>query len=121
MADVLTRAFVAPDRSESENGERPGRRAARIRVSPYRDGWRWIELSLPAGPTRLLLVRRREPEPRAEPCGILMTDDVAAAFRQLKERGVVFSQEPAEVLWAPGETFALFRDGEENTIMIGSP
>ena len=42
-------------------------------------------------------------------------------FRTLQSQGVVFSTEPTEAPWAPGEIYALFLDSENNTIMIGSP
>jgi lactoylglutathione lyase len=86
----------------------------------YGDDWRWIELAVPGAETRILLARRAGPEPRATPCLILVARDVQATAAALKAKGVAFTQEPTDAPWKPGETYALFRDSEENIVMIGS-
>jgi hypothetical protein len=47
------------------------RGTARVRPESSRygdDGWRWIEIAIPGGQTRLLLTRRANSEPSTEPC-----------------------------------------------------
>ena len=107
------------DRAVRFYSERVGLKV--FRDSPYRDGQRWIELEVPGAATRILLAPRANEELRDVPSLILTADDVAGAFRTLRSRGVVFSAEPTEAPWAPGEVYALFLDSENNTIMIGSP
>ena len=51
---------------------------------------------------------------------ILVVEDVAKAYETLKGRGVEFTQGPAKAPWSAEETYALFRDSEGNTIMLGS-
>jgi predicted enzyme related to lactoylglutathione lyase len=85
----------------------------------YDETWRWIEFQIPGAQTKILLTRR-EGEPRAEPAVILVVEDVAKAHIALKDRGVEFTQDPAKAPWSAEETYALFRDSEGNTIMLGS-
>jgi predicted enzyme related to lactoylglutathione lyase len=86
--------------------------------APY-PGWRWVELAIPGAATKLLLTQRANDAPSAEPDMILVADDVAAEYERLKANGVIFTQEPKRTEWAEGESYALFRDSENNLIMLG--
>ena len=91
-----------------------------IQDTPYKDGWRWIELALPGAETAILLTPREGAEPSDRPILVFAVDDVAITHEELQARGVQFTQGPAQAPWKAGETFALFRDSEGNTILIGS-
>ena len=90
------------------------------RDMPYGDGWRWIELSIPGAETNLLLTPKGEEEDSEAPVLVLAVDNVEESYRELSDKGVEFSQRPAAADWSPGETYALLRDSENNTVMLGS-
>ncbi len=83
-------------------------------------GWRWIELKLPGAETTLHFLRRNDDAPSAEPVLVLVDDDVEATVAALKSRGVEIITEPQEAPYAPGRTFAEFRDSEGNRMVISS-
>jgi predicted enzyme related to lactoylglutathione lyase len=87
--------------------------------SPYGPGWRWLEFAIPGAATKIL-VTRREGAPREEPAIILVVEDVERAFEALKDRGVAFTQPPTTAPWSAEESYALFRDSEDNIVMLGS-
>lgn len=88
--------------------------------APYDNEWRWIELAIPGAETRLLLSRKADlPRPRDRPVLVLDVGNVDAEHEKLVERGVSFDQEPRPAPWDPSSRFALFRDSEDNLIMIG--
>lgn len=88
--------------------------------SPYKDGWRWIELRIPGAETAALLTKRTDDQQTETPILVFIVDDVAATYNELKAKGVTFTQEPTEAQWNKGQKFALLIDSEDNTIMIGS-
>lgn len=85
----------------------------------FQPGWRWVEMEIPGAETRILLSQRPDENERPSPSLILVTDDVQKGYEKLKGNGVTFTQEPSEAPWNPGGKFALFRDSENNTIMLG--
>jgi predicted enzyme related to lactoylglutathione lyase len=87
--------------------------------SPMSADWRWIEFEIPSAQTKILLTYRDGP-PRQEPALILVVDDGSAAYETLKAKGIAFTQPPKAAPWGASETYALFRDSEDNTIMLGS-
>ncbi|HSH42362.1 MAG TPA: VOC family protein [Arenicellales bacterium] len=87
---------------------------------PYRDGWRWIELEIPGAQTRLLLSQRTGSVATDSPQLVLIVEDAAATYEDLSRNGVIFTKEPSQAPWNPGETFAQFRDSEGNGIVISS-
>ncbi len=87
--------------------------------SPYSPDWRWLELEIPGAATKIL-VTRREGAARSEPTIILVAADVQAAYEMLKGKGIEFMQAPTKAPWSADETYALFRDSENNIVMIGS-
>jgi predicted enzyme related to lactoylglutathione lyase len=88
--------------------------------NPYQQDWRWIELEIPGARTRILLSRRSDESMTDSPSLLLVTDDVKAAYEELKSKEVEFTQEPMQAPWNPQQTFALFRDSEGNLVMISS-
>ena len=88
--------------------------------APYKDGWRWIELQIPGADTAVLLTERSNERPAGKPALVLVVDDVTGTFRRLAAKGAMFTQEPTSAPWNADQTFALLRDSEGNTIMIGS-
>jgi predicted enzyme related to lactoylglutathione lyase len=88
---------------------------------PYGDsGWRWVEVVLPGGQTRLLLSRRANDESSNEPSLVLVEQDVAGMIEALRAKGVEIVTGVREAPWAPGTTFAEFRDSEGNRIVVAS-
>ena len=86
---------------------------------PYMPGARWIELAIPGADTRILFGPRLDEAPGTSPSLNLVVEDVAATFKALEAKGVVFSQGPAKAPWAANATYALFSDSENNMVMIG--
>jgi predicted enzyme related to lactoylglutathione lyase len=88
--------------------------------NPYQGDWRWIELEIPGAQTRILLSRRNDETLTDTPSLLLVSDDVKAAYEELKKKEVDFTQELIQAPWNPQQTFALFRDTEGNIVMISS-
>lgn len=88
--------------------------------SSYRDDWRWVELAIPGARTKLLLIPKRGESPSDKPALCLDVDDVTATCAELTAEGVTFIKPPTAAPWDRGETFALLRDCEGNTILISS-
>jgi predicted enzyme related to lactoylglutathione lyase len=88
------------------------------RDAPYQTGWRWVELAIPGAETKILFSQRPDENPRENPSLVLVTGDVRKSHETLKAKGVNFTQEPQEAPWSPGQLYALFRDSENNTILI---
>lgn len=88
--------------------------------APYKEGWRWIELEIPGGQTRILLTENLSEDQTDAPRLVLVAADVKQTYREMADKGVVFTSEPVQAPWNPAETFAVFRDSEGNTIVIGS-
>jgi catechol 2,3-dioxygenase-like lactoylglutathione lyase family enzyme len=87
--------------------------------SPDKASWRWLEFAIPGAETKILVTRRSGP-PREEPAIVFVVDDVAATHRALAAKGVEFTLPPTPAPWSADETYALFRDSEDNIVMIGS-
>jgi predicted enzyme related to lactoylglutathione lyase len=84
----------------------------------YGEGQRWIELGIPRAETRVVLYR---PE-NGDGVGTFqhisfLADDVEATCRELKKRGVEFTQEPKTESWG---TAAGFKDPDGNTFVLSS-
>jgi predicted enzyme related to lactoylglutathione lyase len=82
--------------------------------------WRWIEFAIAGAKTRIVFTRATGPSDAGEPVLALVTPDVMGAYETLSARGAVFTQPPAPAPWMPDAFFALLRDSEGNTIMLGS-
>jgi predicted enzyme related to lactoylglutathione lyase len=80
---------------------------------------RWIELGLPGGNSGIVLFTPEGHEDRVGTFfnGSFACDDVEATYRQLTERGVEFDAPPAKQPWG---TFAIFKDPEGNSFVMGS-
>ena len=88
--------------------------------SPYKEGWRWVELEIPGAETRVLLTKQPDNYQKGLPRLVLVAEDVDKAYEKLKGNGVRFSQPPSQAPWNPGETFAQFEDSEGNGVVLGS-
>lgn len=106
------------DRAVSFYTEKVGLRVAQD--APYKDGWRWIELEIPGAQTRIMLTHQASDAKTDAPGLVLIADDVDATYRKLVANGVLFTTEPKQAPWNPGQRFAQFRDSEGNGIVISS-
>ena len=86
---------------------------------PMGEGKRWIELSIPGAETGIVLFTPEGHEDRVGTFfnGSFGCDDVEYTYGQLKERGVEFDKEPQNQPWG---TFAIFRDPDGNSFVLGS-
>jgi predicted enzyme related to lactoylglutathione lyase len=80
---------------------------------------RWIELRIPGAQTRLVLFTADGHEDRIGTfTGLsLQADDVAATYEELSRRGVEFDGPPKSADWG---TFAIFKDPDGNSFVLGS-
>ena len=86
---------------------------------PFGEGQRWIELAIPGAETRLVLFTPPGQEERIGSfLGIsFLADDVEGTYRELREKGVTFSQEPKSEDWG---TSAIFQDPDGNSFVLSS-
>lgn len=110
---------VDQDRAVRFYTENLGFRVAQDR--PYQEGWRWITLKIPGSQTKILLTRKiDEQASHGVPSLVLTVDDVFKSYQALKDKGVVFTKEPAGAPWDDGEVYAILRDSEGNLVMLGT-
>jgi len=86
---------------------------------PMGEGKRWIELAIPNAETGVVLFTPDGHQDRIGTFfnGSFACDDVEYTFNQLKERGVEFVEEPQQQPWG---TYAIFKDPDGNTFVLGS-
>lgn len=86
---------------------------------PYGEKQRWIELKIPGAETGLVLFTPDGHEERIGTFfnGSFATDDVLKSYEELKARGVEFASEPKKEPWG---TYAVFKDSEGNSFVLGS-
>lgn len=91
-----------------------------ITDTPFDKNQRWIELGIPRAETKLVLFTAQGQE--AMIGGFMnitfMADDVEGTFRELRERGVEFIQEPEKADWG---TAAVFKDPDGNQFVLSTP
>jgi predicted enzyme related to lactoylglutathione lyase len=80
---------------------------------------RWIELRIPGAETGVVLFT---PQGQADRVGTFFNgsfacDDVRKTYDEMKGRGVEFDGEPRQEHWG---TYAVFKDSEGNSIVMGS-
>jgi lactoylglutathione lyase len=109
---------VDQDRALSFYTEKLGLTVAKD--APYKDDWRWIELAVPGAETRVLLTQQKGEAKADPPCLVFISDDVEATYRKLSARGVVFTKQPRNAPWNPGQVFAQLQDSEGNGIVIST-
>lgn len=110
---------VDQDRAVAFYTQKLGLRVAQN--EPYEEGWRWITLELPGARTKILLARKNPESVRTDvPSLVLTVDDVYRRYRELREKGVVFTTEPTTAPWNDRETYAVFQDSEGNLVVLGS-
>ncbi|MBL4811809.1 MAG: VOC family protein [Rhodobacteraceae bacterium] len=88
--------------------------------APYREGWRWIFLSIPGAKTRLHFAKTTEMELHSTPALCLESDDVDAEAARLKSAGVEITDGPDDAPWAPGVRWLMIRDSESNLVLLES-
>lgn len=91
-----------------------------LQNTPYKAGWRWIELGIPGAETAIVLTQREDDLINEVPSLVLAVDDVETTYEDLCARGVQGMQPPRPAPWNPEQSFALLRDSEGNTLLIGS-
>lgn len=86
---------------------------------PMGEGKRWIELSIPGAESGIVLFTPEGHENRIGSFfnGSFGCDDVEHTYRQLKERGVEFQEEPTKQHWG---SYAIFKDPDGNSFVLGS-
>lgn len=110
---------IDQDRAVTFYTENLGFRVAQDR--PYQQGWRWITLEIPGSRTKILLTSKTDAETRDGSASLVLTvDDVYEIYEDLTEKGVVFTTEPTVAPWDDGEVYAVFRDSEDNLVMVGT-
>ncbi|MGD0911979.1 MAG: VOC family protein [Terracidiphilus sp.] len=90
-----------------------------ITDQPFNDKQRWIELMIPGADTGLALFTPPGHEARIgdfQPISF-WCDDVFATAKALKQKGVVFEQEPRNEQWGSS---AIFKDSDDNKFVLGS-
>ena len=86
---------------------------------PFNEKQRWIELRIAHSQTRVVLFTPEGHEERIGTFfnGSIACDDVEATYRQLRQRGVEFLQEPQKQPWG---MFAMFKDPDGNQFVLSS-
>jgi predicted enzyme related to lactoylglutathione lyase len=86
---------------------------------PLNDKQRWIELKIPNAETGVVLFTPDGQEDRIGTFfnGAFTCDSVEKTYEELKGRGIEFSQEPKAEPWG---TFAIFKDVDGNSFVLGS-
>jgi catechol 2,3-dioxygenase-like lactoylglutathione lyase family enzyme len=85
---------------------------------PFDDKQRWLELGIPGADTRVVLFRfDGSLQPGSMMNVTFWTDDVEGTYRDLKAKGVEFTAEPTKQPWG---TFAIFKDLDGNTFVLGT-
>jgi predicted enzyme related to lactoylglutathione lyase len=86
---------------------------------PFNEKQRWIELRIAHSQTRVVLFTPEGHEERIGTFfnGSIACDDVEATYRQLRQRGVEFIQEPQKQPWG---MFAMFKDPDGNQFVLSS-
>ena len=86
--------------------------------APMGESRRWVELAFPGAESHLHFLPRENEEPSPEPVLVLVEEDIAGTVKKLRDQGVEIVSEPQEAPWAPGTTFAEFRDSEGNRMVL---
>jgi predicted enzyme related to lactoylglutathione lyase len=85
---------------------------------PFGGDYRWVEVYPPSGTTGIALAPPREGDPTGVQTGIsLSTDDIDAAYAQLKSAGVDVDAEVMR-MGDPVPPMFWFRDPDGNTLLV---
>ena len=89
--------------------------------APMGDDWRWIFLEIPGGETKIQFSKPGEISvPDGHPALTLISDDVDTEAASLIKAGVTIVDGPADAPWNTDVRYALFKDSEDNTILLQS-
>jgi predicted enzyme related to lactoylglutathione lyase len=85
----------------------------------FNDQQRWIELRIPGSDTKVALFTPPGQEDRIGSFSNItfMTDDIDRTYRELQERGVVFTAPPTKQPWGQ---FAKFQDVDGNQFVLST-
>ena len=91
-----------------------------ITDSPFDGTQRWIELGIPRADTRVVLFTMGGHDRMIGEFQNItfVADDVEATAKELKARGVEFTQDPQKADWG---TSAIFKDQDGNAFVLSSP
>jgi predicted enzyme related to lactoylglutathione lyase len=86
---------------------------------PFDDHQRWIELRVPGCETKVVLFTPPGHEDRVGSFSnvTFMTDDLERTYRELTQRGVVFTAPPTKQPWGQ---FAKFQDADGNQFVLSA-
>ncbi len=88
---------------------------------PMGDEWRWIFLEIPGAETKIQFSRPSEVSVLdGHPALTLVSDNVDAEVVALKKAGVAIVDGPANAPWNQDVRYVLFKDSENNTILLQS-
>jgi predicted enzyme related to lactoylglutathione lyase len=79
---------------------------------------RWIELKANGAETMLVLFKQPSHKAGPMPVVVFVADNVEGTYKELKAKGVEFTQPPKKEPW--GE-HAILKDSEGNLVMFGTP
>jgi catechol 2,3-dioxygenase-like lactoylglutathione lyase family enzyme len=89
--------------------------------APFGDGWRWIFMAIPGAETLLHFAQADEISIKSgTPALCLVAEDVDAEIARLQGCGVTITHSPALAPWNPHVRWAMFKDSEDNLILIQS-
>lgn len=86
----------------------------------YGDDWRWIELGVPGGRTRIVFEKCGDQDRGSSPSLSLVVNDVDQLHEQLCAAGAKVKEPPKVASWDPKEKSLLFYDSEENLVLACS-
>ena len=91
-----------------------------ITDSPFDGTTRWIELGIPRSETKVVLFTSPGYDALIGKFQnvTFMADDVEGTAKELKARGVEFTQDPKKADWG---TSAIFKDGDGNLFVLSTP
>lgn len=89
--------------------------------APYGEGVRWIFMAIPGAQTMVHFAAPDEVTVKdGTPALCLVSDDVDGEAARLEAAGVAMTGGPADAPWQPGVRWAMFRDSEDNLVLIQS-
>jgi catechol 2,3-dioxygenase-like lactoylglutathione lyase family enzyme len=78
-----------------------------------------VGAQIPNAETTILLTDGSSKQASDKPSLVLVVDDVADTYGELRAKGLTFVQEPTSAPWSNGRTFSLLRDPDGNVVLIG--
>lgn len=79
------------------------------------NGFRWIEVAPPGAETCIAIYPKQLMPDRNSSSVVFVCDNVQEMWREMKEKGVQFKEEPKKMPWG---TFAIFQDEDGNEFVL---